>query len=190
MSVFSYDMKKMECFDNSIIREYGFYLPCFNCRSIKKCDILVDGFNNENFRMRGPHIKCKTCKTMLSNARYDDHEDYNIIYKKVCKKIDKRFTKILYKLHEYSSYDEICNLSNNEINIVCNILKLLLYNHINLYGDKKRMISINYLLMRLFDFLGLDLGLEMPVSNRYDEYFDNIMEYSFETIRDLLGDSL
>ena len=100
MGVFSYDINKMECFDNSIIREDGFYLPCFECGSIKKCNILVDCFNNAYFRMSGPHIQCETCENIISDARYDDHIDYHIIYKKICKKIDKRFEKILYILHE------------------------------------------------------------------------------------------
>ena len=129
---------------------------------------------------------------MISDARYKDHNHYNIIYKKIWQKIDQRFKYILYQFDYYSLYDEIYNLSDHKINLICNLIKIILYNHINLFGEKIKMINIHYLLLKIFQLLGIDLGisLDLPrnLSNRYEKYFKNIIEYSYDDIIDIIDE--
>ena len=178
----------MVCFDNTIVRKEGFYLPCFDCKSIEKCIIIIDWIKNDNFRRDSPHISCRKCCGRLTNVDYDGYEDYSIIYKKLCKKIEKKYIRMLYRLHEISSNNEIGNLSIGKKKIVFIILKLLLYNYITLYGDKKRMINTDYLFKKLFDLLGINLELEIPISYKYEQYFDNMMEYNIGLATELIDD--
>ena len=185
MGVFSFDREKMECFDNRILRKNGFHLPCFDCKSLKRCNILVD----ENlFANDGPHIECKSCETILTDARYDTYKDYKFIYKKILQEIDERLTKILNRYNEYSIDDAIYNLTCTKKNFICNILKILYYNHINLYGETMKKINIDYFLQKLFDFLEIDLEFH-NVPKIFDKYFDDIIEYSYETIYELFDET-
>ena len=175
---------------NEIEREYGLNLPCFNCRNIKKCYIIVDSFDDEKSWRRSPNIICLSCETMISNARYKNHEQYNIIYKKIWRNINQRFNYIVSKLVYYIMYYEITNLSADQINLICFIIKIIVHNHYNLYGEKMRMISIHYILVKIFKLIGIDLGLSvnLPITHRYEVYFKTIFDYSYDDIFDLINE--
>ena len=162
MSKFSFDVGHKELINNLNKRRDGLYLICLNCGCIKKCIISFDDLT----------IKCIKCGIMLPK---DDE---------ICDKIEKRFEKIIYKINRDSRYDVLSNLSDATIENICNIIRFMLYSHINMYGLEKKMFDINYLLMKIFNFLDIDLGVSIskPKTNKYEKYFDNLIKYCYDSI--------
>ena len=182
MGVFICDKDQIECIYNLSKKGDGFFLPCVNCKNIKPCIIFVDHFNKKDFRMSIPDIKCVICGTILTKDKCVNDIEYKNIYNKICNEIEDRFVNILEIFNENC---KIINNSNDKMNITYNMLKVLLYNYINMYGIKKKMIDIIYLLKKI-----IDLEVEESESKQYDKIFYDLMEYSFDTICELLDASL
>ena len=168
---------------NEIEREDGLNLPCFNCRNIKKCHIITNCFNNEKLKKNNPNIKCISCGTIISNTINKNHEHYNIIYEKILKNINRRYQDLIYELKCYRFYNEIYNLSIDKKKLIIDLIRIFLYNHINIYGEK-RIIKIQYILVKIFELLGINLEVtfNFPITYRDEAYFHTIIKYSFDDI--------
>ena len=82
------------------------------------------------------------------------------------------------KLHPFSIEDEIYNLPLYKQELIHDILFKIIIRHIELYGEKRKMIETTYLLLEVFELFGIDFGIY--VCTPYCEKMMDFIKTEFE----------
>ena len=175
MFIWGLNQNEINCCDNRIISKIGISMPCFACKNENIYNVSVNCCNEPQLFIGGPKIFCLSCKMDVPNTRENDM----IIFKNRCQKIERRFKYMLYKFNEYAIEDEIYNLPWYKKNLICNILKRILIKHMELYGEKVKMINMHYLLLEVFKLFGIDLEIFVPspLSSYYEKYCEKMIDF-------------
>ena len=183
--MFLLNMNEINCCSEPNIKKVGISLPCFNCKNMNEGNISVNCCNDQELFDCVSDIVCMSCKTIMPNTMDND----KITFKKKCRLIDRRFKYMLHKFHNYVIYDELYNMSSHRKNLICKFLKIILNNHIDLYGEKTKMIDIDFLLLEVFELLGFDLGVYLNSRKRkfYKNYFEKMINYSYVDLADIIN---
>ena len=101
------------------------------------------------------------------------------ISEKLFEKIERKYNYMLNKLHPFLIEDEIYNLPLYKKELIHDILFKIIIRHIELYGEKRKMIETTYLLLEVFELFGIDFGIYVstPFRKYYGEYCEKMMDF-------------
>lgn len=159
---------------NSMLGKIGAILHCYNCKNNRYIDLNccndVKQHINKNF------ISCLTCENTLKNTSENDIH----FFKERDKIIKKKLQHMLKIFFNYTSYPELKDLPYDKIQCIYEIIKILLINQTNSYDYEVQLIHPEYLLIKIFEMLEININKRFFFSNETLNLFDN----RFNKIRD------